>query len=35
LGVFPVPGEYRNECEREYEGGGVEKKVKSYVEIVT
>jgi len=34
-GYFPVPGKYRNECEKEYEEGGVKKKVKSYVEIVT
>jgi len=35
LGYFPVPGKYRNECEKEYEEGGVKKKIKSYVEIVT
>jgi len=34
LWTFSTPGTYRNECEKEYEEGGVKKKVKSYVEIV-
>jgi hypothetical protein len=34
LWALPTPGRYRNECEKEYEEGGIKKKVKSYVEIV-